>query len=135
MRIPDLPAALCLSLLMALTVITMTHAQEGHPLKGSWIGQWSSNAAHGDSVLLVLDWDGEQITGIINPGTDNIAISDAVLDPEAWTVRFEADAETDSGTLRYVIEGRIEDLALPNRYITGTWQSERGSGPFEARRQ
>ena len=51
-----------------------TVAQEGHPLKGSWIGQWESNETHGDDIVVVLDWDGEQITGLINPGTDNIQI-------------------------------------------------------------
>src|SRR5690606_34004517 len=52
-------------------------AQEGHPLKGSWLGTWAGNEAHGENVLLVLDWDGQNITGIINPGTDNIAITKA----------------------------------------------------------
>jgi len=105
-------------------------------LKGSWLGTWESNEVHGESVLLVLDWDGQNITGILNPGTDNIRISEATLDPEGWIVRIEAEAGGASGeTLNYVIEGRIEDLELPNRAIVGTWRSERGSGMFEVSRQ
>lgn len=112
------------------------HAQEGHPLKGSWIGEWTSNEAHGEAVLVVLDWDGESITGVINPGTHDIAISDAALDPSDWSVRIEADAETDAGErLSYVIEGRIEDLELPNRVIVGTWRHDDGRGAFEIQRQ
>jgi len=42
-------------------------AQEGHPLKGSWIGEWSGNTALGDFVLIVMDWNGEEVTGMINP--------------------------------------------------------------------
>jgi len=111
-------------------------AQEGHPLKGSWLGVWESNETHGDNIVVVLDWDGESISGIINPGTDNITISDATLDPDEWIVHIEADAQSQDGAnVSYVIEGRIEDLELPNRSVVGTWRSQRGNGAFEMRRQ
>lgn len=111
-------------------------AQEGHPLKGSWLGAWESNSVHGDDIVVILDWNGERISGIINPGTDNIEIDRATLDPENWSVHIEADAETEDGrSVRYVIDGTIQDLELPNRYIVGSWSSERGSGDFEMRRQ
>ena len=45
-------------------------AQEGHPLKGSWLGTWTGNKVHGNDVLLVITWDGKNITGDVNPGTD-----------------------------------------------------------------
>ncbi len=106
-------------------------AQEGHPLKGSWIGEWESNETHGEAVLVVLDWDGESITGVINPGTDDIPITDAALDPSDWCVRIEAEAEA----LSYVIDGRIEDLQLPSRRIVGTWRHDDGGGDFEIQRQ
>ena len=110
-------------------------AQEGHPLKGSWLGTWAGNEAHGENVLLVLDWDGQNITGIINPGTDNIAITKASLDPEGWVVTIEAEAGASGSAVRYVIEGRIENLELPNRSIVGTWRHQQGRGEFEASRQ
>lgn len=124
-----------LKLITAVLLCASAVAQEGHPLKGSWIGQWSGNQVHGNSVLLVLDWDGQRISGIINPGTQNIPVGNATLDPENWTVRIEAAADSDSGAVNYVLEGRIEDLALPHRSITGTWRSERGSGAFDIQRQ
>lgn len=127
------------SLVCALFVLGAAgaaNAQEGHPLKGSWIGTWESNETHGEFVLVVLDWDGERVSGIINPGTDNIEIGAATLDPAEWTVRIEADAEDrDGNSVHYMIEGTIEDLELPNRYITGTWQHDNGGGAFEIRRQ
>jgi hypothetical protein len=110
-------------------------AQEGHPLKGSWIGSWTGNKVHGDDVLFVLDWNGKAVTGMINPGTDNIAIKAATLDPDKWTVRFEADAKDKQGAVTYVIDGKIENLAMHNRFITGTWKSQRGSGAFRIQRQ
>jgi hypothetical protein len=111
-------------------------AQEGHPLKGSWIGTWAGNTVHGNDVLLVLSWDGKAITGTINPGTDNMAIKNASLNPEGWVVHLEADAKDKSGAVvTYVLDGKIENLAMHNRGITGTWKSQRGSGQLKINRQ
>jgi len=90
-----------LTFVLALSLVALAGgaavAQEGHPLKGSWIGTWSGNKVHGDDVLFVLNWDGKAITGMINPGTDNISIKSATLDPDKWTVHFEADAKDKAG--------------------------------------
>jgi hypothetical protein len=111
-------------------------AQEGHPLKGSWLGTWEGNEALGNDLILILDWDGQSITGMINPGTDNLPITKASLEPKGWVVTLEADAKDKSGAaLHYVIEGHIENVELPNRSIVGTWRSQRGRGAFEASRQ
>ena len=109
-------------------------AQEGHPLKGSWIGTWEKNPA-GEDVLFVLNWDGKAITGVINPGTEDIKIKSATLDPDKWTIHFEADAKDKQGAITYVVEGKIENLGLPNRSITGTWKSQKENGPFKISRQ
>ncbi len=120
----------------AVAIGALAVAQEGHPLKGSWIGVWESNAAHGDNVVVILDWDGERVSGMINHGTDNIEIDEATLDPDDWTVHIEADAQTDAGrSIRYVIEGTIQELELPSRAIVGTWRSQEGRGAFDIRRQ
>ncbi len=111
-------------------------AQEGHPLKGSWLGTWKDNAALGDDLILILDWDGKNITGMINPGTDNIPVAKATLEPKGWMVTIEADAKDKAGAaLHYVIEAHIENLELPNRSLIGTWRSQKGRGAFEASRQ
>lgn len=111
-------------------------SQEGHPLKGSWLGEWAGNTVHGDNILLILNWDGKNITGMINPGTDNIPVAKASLEPNGWVVKLEADAKDKAGAnVHYVIEGKLENLELPNRSITGTWQSGRGRGTFTASRQ
>ena len=115
---------------------TSALAQEGHPLKGSWLGTWEKNTALGDNILLILDWDGKAITGMINPGTDNIPIAKASLEPKGWMVTLEADAKDKSGaSVHYVIQGHIENLELPSRSIVGTWSSPAGKGAFEASRQ
>jgi hypothetical protein len=39
---------------------------------------------------MVMNWDGKAITGIINPGTDNLEIKTATLNPADWSVHIEA---------------------------------------------
>jgi len=128
-----------LTMLTAALVLCLSAtavAQEGHPLKGSWLGEWKGNAVHGDNILFILDWDGKAITGMINPGTDNMALTRATLEPNGWVVRLEAEGkDKDGSAVRYVIEGKIENLELPNRAITGTWSSNKGRGAFTASRQ
>ena len=124
------------AVLVTSTYWQTTAGQEGHPLKGSWLGTWAGNDAHGDIILVVLDWDGGKITGMINPGTDNMALTNATLEPAGWVVTLEAAAKDRSGAaIHYVIEGKIENLELPNRSVVGTWRSERGQGAFEMSRQ
>ena len=120
----------------AFGAIGLGSAQEGHPLKGSWLGEWDGNSVHGDNILLILDWDGKAVTGMINPGTDNMPLTRASLDPDGWVVRFEAEGkDKDGSAVRYVIEGKLENLELPNRSINGTWSSNKGRGVFTASRQ
>jgi hypothetical protein len=120
----------------ALTAGRPAVAQEGHPLKGSWIGTWGPAKSHSNDLLLVLSWDGKAITGMINPGTDNIPIKNATLVPDGWVFRFQADGKDASGAvLNYTLEGKIENLALHNRSIAGTWKNQRESGTFKIVRQ
>ena len=111
-------------------------AQEGHPLKGSWLGSWGPSQNHTNDILVVLDWDGKNITGTINPGTDDMPVRNATLEPDGWVVRFQTEGKDRAGnSVTYAIEGRIEGLAFHNRTITGTWKSQRESGPFSISRQ
>jgi len=126
-------AALAVCMIVAAPAL----AQEGHPLKGSWLGTWAGNKVHGNDVLIVMTWDGKNITGTINPGTDNMAIKNASLNPDGWLVHFEADAKDKAGQLlTYTIDGKIENLPLANRVVTGTWKDSRGgTGAFRIGRQ
>jgi hypothetical protein len=65
----------CLALILPLA------AQEGFPLKGSWLGDWGEGTANRNQLLVVFDWDGKVVSGAINPGTEMIAIKNASLTP------------------------------------------------------
>jgi hypothetical protein len=69
------------SLMVFGLVAGMALAQEGHPLKGSWLGDYGPNKTTRTQVFLVMDWDSKAITGTINPGTDNTPIKNATLTP------------------------------------------------------
>ena len=113
----------------------MVSAQEGHPLKGAWVGDWGPSSSDRNPVLIVMDWEG-RITGMINPGTDNIPIKNGTLNPNGWVLHLEAEGTDRAGkTLNYVIEGKIENIAMANRSITGTWRHQTANGDFKITRQ
>lgn len=165
-------------------------AQEGHPLKGSWLGDYGPSKTTRTQVFMVLDWDGKAITGMINPGTDNIPLRAATLTPPTppppgagggrggaggggagrggrggggagggganppaaaptpppppppqaapasppqpdWLIHFEAESKG----VKYVIDGKIENVGLPNRMLVGTWMIGTTKNDFRLVRQ
>jgi len=121
-------------LIVSALVAGSALAQEGFPLKGSWLGDWGPNSTMRNKVFVVMDWDGKNITGTINPGTDNIPLKNATLMP--WQVHFEADAKDRSGAMvHYVIDGKIENVGLANRAIVGTWTVGTMQNDFRLARQ
>ena len=106
-------------------------AQYGHPLKGSWSGDWGPDADHRTRLLLVFDWDGEAVTGTINPGPNPVPIASASLDVSTWTLRFEAvDEDADGNPVRYVVEGELQNIGSYNRVLTGSWTQGDVTGDF-----
>ncbi len=122
--------------LLAVALTVPIIAQEGFPLKGSWIGVWEGNTVLGNDILMVINWDGKAISGMINPGTDNMPIAKATLDPAGWKVHIETDGKNKQGAVvHYVIDGAIQQLELPSRAIVGTRTGGTAKGKFEVRRQ
>jgi hypothetical protein len=122
--------------LACLAITLPVLAQEGHPLKGSWLGDWGATRDRRNPVVLVLDWDGKNVTGTINPGPEAVALTKASLEPKGWVVHLEADGKDRSGkAVHYVIDGKIENLGLYNRSIVGTWAQDTTKGDFKLTRQ
>ena len=110
-------------------------AQFGHPLKGSWSGDWGPDKDRRTRVLLNLEWDGKAISGAINPGPNEVAIKKAALDPSNWTVHLEAEAKDAAGkTVPYVIDGKMENIGAAARVITGTWTEGSKKGDLKLTR-
>jgi len=94
-------------------------AQEGYPLDGTWRGEYGQPGAEGTLAVVVMNWDGSVINGRINPGRNTINFSSASLNPENWTVHFEA-AAPDGQPI--VVDGVLENIGSYKRTITGTWK-------------
>jgi len=129
-------AILLVGLLACLTLVVTAFAQEGHPLKGTWLGDWGPSKTDRNQVTVYMDWDGKQITGMVNPGPGSVALKNATLEPKGWVVHFEADVKNAAGqTITYVVDGKIENLGLSNRSIAGTWSHGNVKGDFRIQRQ
>jgi hypothetical protein len=120
-----------LASLLVVFACTVAAAQYGHPLKGSWSGDWGVTKESRNRLLLEFNWDGKAITGTINPGPNAVPLRAATLDPSTWTLHAEAEGKDASGrALRYVIDGRLENLGAYNRVLSGTWTQGAQKGDF-----
>jgi hypothetical protein len=97
-------------------------AQEGHPLVGSWHGDRGTGGQRRTDVTLVMDWDGEHLTGVVNPGFDQMALQNARLNAKEWSVHFEVESKDPSGkSVRCLVDGKIDRLGSDRRTLAGTW--------------
>jgi hypothetical protein len=110
-------------------------AQEGHPLTGSWHGDWGAAGAKRTPVFIFMKWDSKNITGSINPGAKAAPFKLATLDPANWTVHIEADGKDPAGApVHIVLDGKLENIGSYHRTITGTWMQGSVKGDFKITR-
>ena len=125
----------CFYLLVCLAISICAVAQEGHPLTGTWSGDWGPTTAQRNHITLVMNWDGKNISGILNPGPDAVQIPSIFLDVTNWTVRIEADAKDPSGSpVHITAEGKLDDIGSSHRKISGTWRQGNARGDFRVTR-
>jgi hypothetical protein len=111
-----------IGVLASLAVVAV--AQEGHPLVGTWYGDWGPSRQERHDVTVVMTWDGKMIGGTIDPGPDAVPFKTATLDSSTWSVHIEAERPAKSAAapaVRYVIDGKLANLGSYNRTLTGTW--------------
>jgi len=106
--------------LLSVLLLTATAAvaQEGFPLDGTWRGERQAAGEAPVTIVLVMQWDGRKVTGVINPGPKAVPIGEAQLVPEGWKVTIAAHT-ADGKPIAF--EGAIADLGEYNRSISGTW--------------
>jgi hypothetical protein len=127
---------------VALLIAVGAVAQEGHPLAGTWYGNYTTGKQATD-ITVIMKWDGKAVTGLINPGPNSKPLTSVVMDitpgkpaaqgeqstsgiPPVFKVRFDVDGMTFEGTLKNPVAG--------NRQLTGTWKRGTQSGTFQIRR-
>jgi hypothetical protein len=115
-----LPVLRVLTFAACMLAAANAPAQYGHPLKGSWSGDWGPTKAQRTRVLLQMQWDGKAVTGAINPGPNAVPLTRASLDPDTWQVHLEANS--------IVIDGRLENIGSAHRVLSGTWTQAGAKG-------
>lgn len=140
---------MCLvGLVACLAIAVPALAQFGHPLKGSWSGEWRENASTEHRLLLEFSWEGKYgvnpdggvLSGTLNPGPDAAPMRNIKLTPPPggvanadapWELHFEAEVKDANGaTVKVVVDGFLENIGAYKRFITGTWQQGNRKGPF-----
>ena len=136
-------------------------AQEGHPLTGTWYGDFGMTPAQRNDLTVVMKWDGSATSGIVNPGPNVVPLKVARLDvklgtpgqrgtqaqgntpaqpavaptPPTFSVHFEVDAKNKAGGMdHFVFDGKLENPVAGNRTIVGTWTCGNTRGDFRLRR-
>lgn len=148
-------------LIAVLTLTVSAIAQEGHPLTGTWYGDFGSAPGKRNDLTVVMKWDGTATTGIVNPGPNAVPLKTVRLDvkvgtpakpavpakegspaqaavpatPSTFQVHFEVDAKNKAGGIdHFVFDGRIENPVAGNRTIVGNWICGNAKGEFRLRR-
>ena len=105
-------------------------AQEGHPLSGTWAGDWGPADGPRTHLTVVMNWDGKAVTDLINPGPDSMALTGVSVDWATWTVRIQAEKPA---AIR--AEGRLEDIGSSRRRLVGTWRQGDVTGDVRLTRE
>jgi hypothetical protein len=122
--------AVLMTLLMSLATGVAT-AQEGHPIKGTWRGTIDMGSDT-RNLVIIMDYDGDSISGMINPGRSSYRFSSSALDAPNWTLH--ATAETRDG-VAVSMTGTLHEIGARNRYLEGTWSEAGRQYPFRITRE
>jgi hypothetical protein len=129
------------SLLACLGIAVSAFAQFGHPLSGTWSGDWGLNKDRRERLLVQMHYDGKQVTGTINPGANGFPLKNVTVipgtqdNPGVWNIKMEAEGKDASGkVVTIVADGKLENLGSFNRVLTGTWTQGGVKGDFKLMR-
>jgi hypothetical protein len=116
---------------MLLLLPTTLAAQEGHPFEGTWRGTIGSG---GDAraVVIIMDYDGARLNGMIDPGRNSYRFEDAAHDAPAWTI--DVSATTRAGEA-IAFSAVLHDIGSAKRYLEGTWTQNGAAYPFKIARE
>jgi len=93
-------------MLVCLTIaVVVGAAQNAMDPTGMWTGDWEPSAADRNAVTVELKWDGETLTGTVNPGPEAVELQKCTFDAETGAVHMEADATDRRGNaIHYMID-------------------------------
>jgi len=122
---------------LVIVLPALVAAQFGHPLKGQWSGQWGPKD-NPSRLLIDIEWDGKNLTGKINPGTDTegtvktVTIDYSAVD--SWKVQIEGDVKEGGKVVPVRVDGTLENLGAYSKAFHGTWTQGGRKGEFAVTR-
>jgi hypothetical protein len=123
--------------IVVLALPAVALAQFGHPLKGQWSGEWGPKN-NPSRLLLDIEWDGKDLTGRINPGTETAGIVKKVtIDYSAvtsWKVQIEGEVNEGGKVVPVRVDGTLENLGAYTKAFHGTWTQGGRKGEFAVTR-
>jgi len=105
-------------------------AQEGHPLTGSWHGEWTQGKQK-TPIVMFMKWNNKDVEGTLNPGKNGAPLKKVTVDYDTWTVHIETDTKDGQ---HVVADGKMADIGSYHRTIKGTWSQGTAKGEFQLRR-
>jgi hypothetical protein len=109
---------------LLLAAATVSVAQEGFPLDGTWRSESTAKDGSHRTIVLIMQWDGKSVTGTINPGPKGTDFTGGQLNPDGW--KFTLDVKDAKGGPVH-FEGVISDLGKYKRVVTGKWTDAAGT--------
>lgn len=106
-------------------------AQEGHPYEGTWRGT-IGNGAGAKSVVMIIDYDGDSLNGMIDPGRNSYRFSNAAHDAPNW--KIDVTTQNRAGEA-IAFSAVMHDIGSVNRYMEGTWTQGGRAQPFKITRE
>lgn len=123
------------ALFVCLVAALSAFAQEGHPLSGTWTGDWGTSVGPRNHITLVMNWDGDKVTGVMNPGPDSVPLN-VFVDYSTWAVRLDTESKDATGkAVPIEAEGKLENMGSPRRKLSGTWRQGGATGDFKVTRE
>ena len=78
-------------------------------------------------VTVAINWDGTNLSGTVNPGSEAVTITKGSFAPDTGMVTMDASANASGGKMiHYTVEGKLAEGA-----ITGTWMDGDKKGDFK----
>ncbi len=119
------------SLVVLLVFSGRVFAQEGHPYEGTWRGMINMGATSAP-VVMIIEYDGETLNGMINPGRSSYKFLTVEHDAPNW--KLMATAETRDG-IPVAFTAIMHDIGSVKRYMEGTWTQAGEEYPFRITRE
>ena len=117
-----------IALFCFIAISVFSHAQVGHPAKGSWSGTLNSDAAEPSRIRLLIHAHNGSLSGVINPGRHSVDIKTIELDAAKWQMSIVADMP--EGKLS--MQGTLSNLgSWHNRKYQGTYTLGKTTGNFD----